>query len=202
MLLNFGRTRSPGRSSREIGDSSWTPSSEGPAATHRWTWFGRTPSGALRLIHTLVGSPNSRYVNDRWQKSARRIVGGLRRVIRHRPIAGTMRRKGCTTYFTPAHHSESSAAPERFRYRIATGRSSSLNRIIFGSRRQAALAHNVLKAVLTLNRRINPPGSESTINANVDLREDRPLGMVPAYSSQPRRVSIVSAYILNSEQAL
>ncbi len=62
MLLNFGRTRSPGRSSREIGDS-WTPSSEGPAATHRWTWFGRTPSGALRLIDTLVGSPNSRYEN-------------------------------------------------------------------------------------------------------------------------------------------
>ena len=67
MLLNFGRTRSPGRSSREMGDG-WTPSSEGPAATHRWTWFGRTPSGALRLIDTLVGSPNSRYV----QRSAAR----------------------------------------------------------------------------------------------------------------------------------
>ena len=63
MLLNFGRTRSPGRSSREIGDS-WTLSSEGPAAMHRWTWFGRTPSGALRLIDTLVGSPNSRYVKS------------------------------------------------------------------------------------------------------------------------------------------
>ena len=39
-------------------------------------------------------SYNRHYVNDRWQKSARRIDGGLRRVIRHRPITETMRRKG------------------------------------------------------------------------------------------------------------
>ena len=36
MLLNFGRTRSPGRSSHEIGDI-WTPSSERLTATHRWS---------------------------------------------------------------------------------------------------------------------------------------------------------------------
>ena len=63
MLLNFDCTRSPGRSSHEIGDS-WTPSSERLAATHRWTWFVRTPDGALRLIDTLVGSPNNRYVKS------------------------------------------------------------------------------------------------------------------------------------------
>ena len=36
MLLNFGRTRFLGKSSHEIG-ASWTPSSEMPAAPHRWS---------------------------------------------------------------------------------------------------------------------------------------------------------------------
>ena len=62
MILNFSRTRSPGGSSHEIGDS-WTPSSERLAATHRRTRLGHPSFTVPRLIDTRVGSLKGHYVN-------------------------------------------------------------------------------------------------------------------------------------------
>ena len=82
MLLNFGRTKSPGRSSHEIRE--WLASVVGK--THRnasANLFWAFDMSALRLIDTCSGSPNCHYVNrvaDALLKATRiSIGGGLRR---------------------------------------------------------------------------------------------------------------------------
>ena len=56
MSTTFGRSKSPGGSSPEMGDS-WPPSSERLAAMHLRTRFGHPPSSVLRLIDTRRASP-------------------------------------------------------------------------------------------------------------------------------------------------
>ena len=56
MSTKFGRSKSPGGSSPEMGDS-WPPSSERLAAMHLRTRFGHPPSSVLRLIDTRRASP-------------------------------------------------------------------------------------------------------------------------------------------------
>ena len=56
MSTKLGRSKSPGGSSPEMGDS-WPPSSERLAAMHPRTRFGHPPSSVLRLIDTRRASP-------------------------------------------------------------------------------------------------------------------------------------------------
>ena len=62
MLLNFSRTKSPGRSSHEIRDS-WPPSSEGTRCNASANPICAFLMPAIRLIDTRCDSHKSDYVN-------------------------------------------------------------------------------------------------------------------------------------------
>ena len=77
MLLNFGRTKSPGRSSHEIRDS-WPPSSEGTRCNASANPICAFLMPAIRLIDTRGGSHKGHYVNGPARELHRQRAKGAR----------------------------------------------------------------------------------------------------------------------------